>query len=91
MVEGQDVESSNSKFGNFLDSIDRLSKKIEDSINGKNDDFNVNDPPIDIVEKPQINESKVKSPNKEEGIIQEKTPELIDFLQRFCAKTSSSF
>tara|TARA_B100001113_G_scaffold100707_1_gene81437 strand:+ start:1260 stop:2516 length:1257 start_codon:yes stop_codon:yes gene_type:complete len=91
MVEGQDVESSNSKFGNFLDSIDRLSKKIGDSINGKNDDFNVNDPPIDIVEKPQINESKVKSPNKEEGIIQEKTPELIDFLQRFCAKTSSSF
>ena len=91
MVEGQDVESSNSKFGNFLDSIDRLSKKIEDSINGKNDDFNVNDPPIDIVEKPQINESKAKSPNKEEGIIQEKTPELIDFLQRFCAKTSSSF
>ena len=91
MVEGQDVESSNSKFGNFLDSIDRLSKKIEDSINGKNDDFNVNDPPIDIVEKPQINESKVKSPNKEEGIIQEKTPELIDFLQRFGAKTSSSF
>lgn len=91
MVEGQDVESSNSKFGNFLDSIDRLSKKIEDSINGKNDDFNVNDPPIDIVEKPQINESKVKSPNKEEGIIQEKTPELIDFLQRFGAKISSSF
>tara|TARA_B100001996_G_C18662571_1_gene593644 strand:- start:1242 stop:2498 length:1257 start_codon:yes stop_codon:yes gene_type:complete len=91
MVEGQDVESSNSKFGNFLDSIDRLSKKIGDSINGKNDDFNVNDPPIDIVEKPQINESKVKSPNKEEGIIQEKTPELIDFLQRFGAKTSSSF
>jgi len=91
MAEGQDVDSSNSKFGNFLDSIDRLSKKIEDSINGKNDDFNVNDPPIDIVEKPQINESKVKSPNKEEGIIQEKTPELIDFLQRFCAKTSSSF
>jgi len=91
MVEGQDVESSNSKFGNFLDSIDRLSKKIEDSINGKNDDFNVNDSPIDIVEKPQINESKVKSPNKEEGIIQEKTPELIDFLQRFGAKISSSF
>lgn len=91
MVEGQDVESSNSKFGNFLDSIDRFSKKIEDSINGKNDDFNVNNPPIDIVEKPQINESKVKSPNKEEGIIQEKTPELIDFLQRFGAKTSSSF
>lgn len=91
MVEGQDVDSSNSKFGNFLDSIDRLSKKIEDSINGKNDDFNVNNPPIDIVEKPQINESKVKSPNKEEGIIQEKTPELIDFLQRFGAKTSSSF
>ena len=91
MVEGQDVESSNSKFGNFLDSIDRLSKKIGDSINGKNDDFNVNDPPIDIVEKPQINESKVKSPNKDEGIIQEKTPELIDFLQRFGAKISSSF
>ena len=83
MVEGQDVDSSNSKFGNFLDSIDRLSKKIEDSINGKNDDFNVNNPPI--------TKSKVKSQDKKEGIIQEKTPELIDFLQRLGTKISSSF
>ena len=32
MVEGQDIESSNSMFGDFLDSIDRFSKKIESSI-----------------------------------------------------------
>ena len=32
MVEGQEVDSSNSKFGNFLYSIDRFSKKIESSI-----------------------------------------------------------
>jgi hypothetical protein len=91
MVEGQDDDSSNSKFGNFLDSIDRFSKKIEASINGKNDDLNVDNAPIDVVEKPKITESKVKSQDRGEGIIQEKTPELVDFLQRLGTKLSSSF
>ena len=91
MVEGQDDDSSNSKFGNFLDSIDRFSKKIEASINGKNDDLNVDNASIDVVEKPKITESKVKSQDRGKGIIQEKTPELVDFLQRSGTKLSSSF
>ena len=91
MVEGQDDDSSNSKFGNFLDSIDRFSKKIEASINGKNDDLNVDNAPIDVVEKPKITDSKVKSQDRGKGIIQEKTPELVDFLQRLGTKLSSSF
>ena len=91
MVEGQDDDSSNSKFGNFLDSIDRFSKKIEASINGKNGDLNVDNAPIDVAEKPKITESKVKSQDRGEGIIQEKTPELVDFLQRLGTKLSSSF
>ena len=91
MVEGLDDDSSNSKFGNFLDSIDRFSKKIEASINGKNGDLNVDNAPIDVAEKPKITESKVKSQDRGEGIIQEKTPELVDFLQRLGTKLSSSF
>ena len=91
MVEGQDDDSSNSKFGNFLDSIDRFSKKIEASINGKNGDLNVDNAPIDVAEKPKITESKVKSQDRGEGIIQEKTPELVDFLQRLGTKLSASF
>ena len=91
MVEGQDDDSSNSKFGNFLDSIDRFSKKIEASINGKNGDLNVDNAPIDVVEKPKITDSKVKSQDRGKGIIQEKTPELVDFLQRLGTKLSSSF
>ena len=91
MVEGLDDDSSNSKFGNFLDSIDRFSKKIEASINGKNGDLNVDNAPIDVAEEPKITESKVKSQDRGEGIIQEKTPELVDFLQRLGTKLSSSF
>lgn len=61
MVEGQDIESSNSTFGNFLDSIDRFSKKIEPLIHGNNDTTKVNNTPVNIVEKSDINTPKVVS------------------------------
>jgi hypothetical protein len=51
MVEGQEVDSSDSKFGNFLDSIDRFSKRIESSINGTNNAPKTNNAPMDVVEK----------------------------------------
>ena len=91
MVEGQDIESSNSIFGNFLDSIDRFSKKIESSIHGNNDTTKVNNTPINIVEKTDINTPKVESPTVKKEIVEDKSSEIIDFLENTGAKISSSF
>ena len=91
MVEGQDIESSNSMFGNFLDSIDRFSKKIESSIHGNNDTTKVNNTPINIVEKTDINTPKVESQTVKKEIVEDKSSEIIDFLENTGAKISSSF
>ena len=91
MVEGQDIESSNSIFGNFLDSIDRFSKKIESSIHGNNDTTKVNNTPINIVEKTDINTPKVESQTVKKEIVEDKSSEIIDFLENTGAKISSSF
>ena len=91
MVEGQEVDSSNSKFGNFLDSIDRFSKKIESSIHGNNDTTKVNNTPINIVEKTDINTPKVESQTVKKEIVEDKSSEIIDFLENTGAKISSSF
>ena len=89
MVEGQDIESSNSMFGNFLDSIDRFSKKIESSIHGNNDTTKVNNTPINIVEKSDINTPKVESQTVKKEIVEDKSSEIIDFLENTGAKISS--
>ena len=91
MVEGQDIESSNSIFGNFLDSIDRFSKKIESSIHGNNDTTKVNNTPINIVEKTDINTPKVESQTVKKEIVEDKSSEIIVFLENTGAKISSSF
>ena len=91
MVEGQDIESSNSMFGNFLDSIDRFSKKIESSIHGNNDTTKVNNTPINIVEKTDINTPKVESQTVKKEIVEDKSSEIIDFLENTGVKISSSF
>ena len=91
MVEGQDIESSNSMFGNFLDSIDRFSKKIESSIHGNNDTTKVNNTPINIVEKTDINTPKVESQTVKKEIVEDKSSEIIVFLENTGAKISSSF
>jgi len=90
MVEGQDIESSNSMFGNFLDSIDRFSKRIESSINGNNDITKVNNTPINDIEKSDINNPKVESQTVKKEIIEEKSSEIIDFLENIGANISSS-
>lgn len=90
MVEGQEVDSSNSKFGNFLDSIDRFSKKIESSINGTNDTPKTNNAPIDIVEKSDTNTTKVESQIVNKQIVEDKTSEIIDLLENTGRKISSS-
>ncbi len=52
MTEGQDDSPSESKFGNFLDSVDSFSKKIESSIIGWNTNSEVIEDPIETVENP---------------------------------------
>ena len=89
MVEGQEVDSSNSRFGNFLDSIDRFSKKIESSINGTNATPKTNNIPIDVVEKSDINTSKVESQIVEKQIFEDKSSEIIDLLENTGRKISS--
>ena len=88
MVEGQDIESSNSIFGNFLDSIDRFSKKIESSINGTNDTQKANNTPIDVVEKSDTTTAKVESQVVEKQIFEDKSSEIIDLLENTGTKIS---
>ena len=90
MVEGQEVDSSNSKFGNFLDSIDRFSKRIESSINGTNNTPKTNNAPMDVVEKSDTNTTKVESQIVEKQIVEDKSSEIIDLLENTGRKISSS-
>ena len=89
MVEGQEVDSPNSKFGNFLDSIDRFSKKIESSISGTNGTPKANNAPIDVVEKSDTNTTKVESQIVEKQIVEDKSSEIIDLLENTGRKISS--
>ena len=89
MVERQEVDSPNSKFGNFLDSIDRFSKKIESSINGTNDTPKANNTPIDVVEKSDISTTKIESQIVEKQIVEDKSSEIIDLLENTGRKVSS--
>ena len=89
MVERQEVDSPNSKFGNFLDSIDRFSKKIESSINGTNGTPKANNTPIDVVEKSDISTTKIESQIVEKQIVEDKSSEIIDLLENTGRKVSS--
>jgi len=85
----KDVSRSKSKFANFLDSVDRFSKKIESSINGKIINSEKMKNPNDNVES-NNDELELENQVKEVGVIQEKTPEIIDFLERLGRKISRS-
>ena len=90
MTEGQDDSPSESKFGNFLDSVDRFSKKIESSINGRNTNSEVTEDPIETVENPTEDKLKLEDQVKENGFAQEKGSEVMDFLERLGSKISLS-
>ena len=90
MTEGQDDSPSESKFGNFLDSVDRFSKKIESSINGRNTNSEVTEDPIETVENPTEDKLKLEDQVKENDFAQEKGSEVMDFLERIGSKISLS-
>ena len=90
MTEGQDDSPSESKFGNFLDSVDSFSKKIESSIIGRNTNSEVIEDPIETVENPIEDKLKLEGQLKEDGFAQEKASEVMDFLERLGSKISLS-
>ncbi len=90
MTEGQDDNPSESKFGNFLDSVDSFSKKIESSIIGRNTNSEVIEDPIETVENPIEDKLKLEGQLKEDGFAQEKASEVMDFLERLGSKISLS-
>ena len=90
MTEGQDDDPSESKFGNFLDSVDRFSKKIESSIYGKNTNSEEIEDPLETVETPTEDKLKLEDQVKEDGFAQEKSSEVMDFLERLGSKISLS-
>jgi len=90
MTEGQDDDPSESKFGNFLDSVDRFSKKIESSIYGKNTNSEEIEDPLETVETPTEDKLKLEDQVKEDGFAPEKSSEVMDFLERLGSKISLS-
>ncbi|MGB1569144.1 MAG: hypothetical protein ACPHFS_04565, partial [Candidatus Thalassarchaeaceae archaeon] len=71
MTEGQDDNPSESKFGNFLDSVDSFSKKIESSIIGRNTNSEEMENPIETVGESANDVLKLDNQVKEGEFIQE--------------------